>query len=79
MRITRQYDLEVVAPYDLERLHTPLDGYVTMSETYLKFGVRFPLNPFFVKVLKYLGLTLFQITPNRWAHMIGLFGLFVEH
>ena len=41
--------------------------------------MRFPLNPFFVEVLKYFGLTVFQITPNGWAHMIGLFGLFAEH
>ena len=53
VRIARQYDLEVVTPYELERPHTPLDGYVTVSETYLKFGVRFLLHPFFVKVLKY--------------------------
>ena len=50
-----------------------------MLETYLKFGVRFPLHAFFVKVLKYFGLTLLQITPNGWAHMIGLFGLFEEY
>ena len=43
------------------------------------FGVRFPLHPFFVKVLEYFGLTLFQINPNRWAHMIGLFGQLTEH
>ena len=77
--IARQYDLEVVVPYELERPHTPLDDYVTLSETYLKFGVRFPLHHFFVKVLEYFGLTVFQITPNKWAHMIGLFGLFAEH
>ena len=41
--------------------------------------MRFPLNPFFVEVLKYFGLTVFQIMPNEWAHMIGLFGLFAEH
>ena len=69
----------MVAPNDLERPHTPPDGYVTLSELYLKFGVRFPLHPFFVEVLKYFGLIVFQITPNRWAHMIGLFGLFEEH
>ena len=50
-----------------------------MSETYLKFRVRFPLHPFFVEVLEYFGLTVFQITPNVWAHMIGLFSLFAEH
>ena len=66
-------------PYELERLHTPLEGYVTLSELYLKFGVRFPLHPFFVEVLRYFGLTIFQITPNGWADMIRLFGLCMEH
>ena len=78
-RIAREYGLEVVALDDLERPHTPSDGYVALSELYLKFGVRFHLHPFFVEVLKYFGLTVFQITPNGWAHMIGLFGLFVKH
>ena len=65
-------------PYELERPHHLPNGYVILSETYLKFRVRFPLHPFFVDVLKYFGLTMFQVTPNRWAYMIGLFGLFVE-
>ena len=69
----------MVAPYELERPHTPPDGYVTLSKLYLKFGVRFSLHPFFVEVFEYFGLTVFQITPNGWAHMIGLFGLFAEH
>ena len=77
--IAWEYGLEVVAPDDLERPHTPPGGYVTLSELYLKFGVRFPLHPFFFKALKYFGLTVFQITPNEWAHMIGLFVLFAEH
>ena len=34
-RITQEYGLEVVEPTDLERSHTPLDGYVTLSECYL--------------------------------------------
>ena len=41
--------------------------------------MRFSLHPFFIEVLKYFGFTVFQITPNGWAHMIALFGLFVEH
>ena len=36
------------------------------------------MNPFFVKVLQYFSLTVFQITPNGWAHMIRLFDLFTE-
>ena len=79
MQIAARYGLEVVMPCELERAHHAPEGYVTLSETYLKFEVRFPLHPFFVEVLKYFGLTVFQVTPNGWAHMIGLFGLFVEH
>ena len=76
-QIARVYGLYVTEPIGLERAHTPLAGHVTLSEIYLQFGVRFPLNPFFIAVLQYFGLTVFQITPNGWAHMIGLFGLFV--
>ena len=45
------YGLLVVEPTDLERLHVPPTGYVTLSELYLQFGVMFPLNPFFIAVL----------------------------
>ena len=58
-RIAQEYSLEVVVPDDMERPHTPLDGYVTLSKRYLQFGVRFPLHPFFVQVLEYFGLTVF--------------------
>ena len=57
--MTQEYGLEVLEPTDLERPHAPLDGYVTLSKRYLQFGLRFPLNPFFVEVLKYFGLTIF--------------------
>ena len=78
-RISQEYGLKVVEPDDTKRPHTPLDGYVALFERYLQFRVRFPLHPFFVEVLEYFGLIVFQITPNGWAHMIGLFGLFAEH
>ena len=51
MKIARTYGLYVTEPTDLERAHTPPTGHVTLSEIYLRFGVRFPLNPFFVVVL----------------------------
>ena len=76
--IAQTYGLYVTEPVDLERAHTPPTGDVTLSEMYLRFGVRFPLNLFFITVLRYFGLTVFQITPNGWAHMIGLFDLFIE-
>ena len=50
-QIVRMYGLQVIEPTDLERLHVPSIGYVALSELYLQFGVRFPLNPFFVAVL----------------------------
>ena len=76
--IVREYGLVVIEPTDLERSHIPPVGHVTLSDCYLQFGVRFPLNPFFVKVLRYFSLIVFQITPNGWAHVIRIFGLFVE-
>ena len=51
---------------------------MTFSETFLKFGVRFPLHPYFIRILKYYNLTVFQLSPNGWAQMIGLFVLFAE-
>ena len=51
---------------------------MTVSETFLKFGVRFPLHPYFRRILNHYNLTVFQVTPNEWAQMIGLFILFVE-
>ena len=65
-------------PYKLERPHHPPDGCVALSETYLKFKVRFLVHPFFVDVLMYFELTVFQVSPNGWADMIKFFGLFVE-
>ena len=63
-RIATHYSLKVVIPCKLERPYHPKDGYVTVSKTYLKFGVRFPLHWFFVEILKYFGLNMFQVTPT---------------
>ena len=40
--------------------------------------MRFPQRPYFRSILNYYNLTVFQVMPNGWAHMIGLFALFVE-
>ena len=37
VRIAAHYRLEVVIPCELERAYHPLEGCVTLSETYLKF------------------------------------------
>ena len=77
-RIATQYDIEVAFPQEVGRVRRPLTGHVTASEVLLIFGVRFPLHPCFRNILNYCNLTMFQVTPNGWAHMIGLFVLFVE-
>ena len=73
-----KYGVEVTFPPQTGRAHKPSTGHVTVSETFLKFGVRFPLHPYFVRLLNHYNLIVFQITPNGWAQMIGLFVLFVE-
>ena len=55
-QIAQEYGLVVIEPTDMERPHIPPVGHVTLFERYLQFGVRFPLNPFFVEVLWYLWL-----------------------
>ena len=67
-QISREYGLKVVKPDDTERTHTPVNGYVALAERYLQFGVRFPLHPFFVEVLEYFGLTVFQISQRMGPH-----------
>ena len=62
----------------MDREHKPPKGHVTASKMFLKFGVHFPLHQFFRDILRFYRLTVFQVTPNGWAHMIGLFVLFVD-
>ena len=69
--------MEVMTPRELCKVHKPQKGYVTVSETFLKFGMRFLLHQFFRDILHFYGLTVFQATPNGWAHMIGLYILIV--
>ena len=37
-----------------------------MYEQVLKVGLRFPLNSLYCELLKYLGLSVSQISPNAW-------------
>ena len=73
-----KYGVEVAFPQQTGRAHKPPTSHVTISETFLKFGVQFPLHSYFIRILNYYNLIVFQITPNGWAQMIGLFILFVE-
>ena len=78
IKLVECYGLEVSVPSELYRAHKPPRGYVTVSESFLKFRIRFSLNQFFKDVLQYYKITVFLVTPNGWAHMIGLYVLFVE-
>ena len=49
----------VIEAIDLELPHMPLVSHVTLFERFRQFGVRFPLNPFFVEVLRYFDLIIF--------------------
>ena len=68
----------IIVLQELDKVHKPPRRHVTALETFLKFGVRFPMHRFFRDILRFYGLTVFQVTPNGWAHMIGLFVLFAE-
>ena len=58
-RLAGRYRLGVQMPSQRCRAHMPPRGYVTVSESFLKFGVQFSLNQFFKDVLRYYGLTVF--------------------
>ena len=66
----------VSIPHEVERAHRPAKGHVTASEVFLKFGVHFLLHQCFRDSPSFYGLTVFQVTPNGWAHMFELFVLF---
>ena len=70
--------MEVAFLQERRRAHKPSTGHIMTSKVFLKFGVWFPLHPCFRNTLNYYNLIVFQVTPNGWAHMIGLFVLFVE-
>ena len=58
-RLVKRYGLEVDIPTEVRKAHKPPRGYVTVSKSFLKFGVRFPLNQFFRDVLRFYRLTVF--------------------
>ena len=43
-----------------------------MYEQMLKAGLRFPLNSLHYELLKYLGLSINQVSPNAWRVFIAM-------
>ena len=51
----------------------PSRGYITLSLESFKFGMRLPLQPYFVQMLSGLNLAPGQLNPNGWRVLSGLF------
>ena len=59
-------------PYKSEKCYYEgVDG-VEVYEQVFKAGLRFPLNSFHHKLLKYLGLSVSQILPNAWRVFVAM-------
>ena len=43
-----------------------------MYEQMLKAGLRFPLSSLYRELLKYLGLSVNQVSPNAWRVFIAM-------
>ena len=57
--LVEHYNIEIVIPQELCRVHKPPRGYVVASEMFLKFGVQFLLCQYFKEILLFYGLMVF--------------------
>ena len=62
-RLAKRYGLEVDMAIEVHRVHKPPKGYAMLLESFLKFGVQFPLKQFFRDIFCFYGLTVFQVMP----------------
>ena len=59
-------------PYKLEKCYYEGVNGVGVYEQVLKVGLRFPLNSLHHELLKYLGLSVSQLSPNAWRVFIAI-------
>ena len=59
-------------PYKLEKCYYDGVDDVGVYEQVLKAGLMFPLNSLHRELLKYLGLSISQISPNAWRVFIAI-------
>ena len=59
-------------PYKSEKCYSKRVDDVGVYEQVLKAGLRFPLNSLHRELLKYLGLSVSQISPNAWRVFIAM-------
>ena len=75
--IPSEFRVELARPR--ERVHNPPAGWLGVYEEAMRVSLRFPLHPFVVKLLDRYALSLAQIAPNSWHHIIGFLSLCSLH
>ena len=66
------YYIPIRLPYKSEKCYYEGVDDVRVYEQVLKAGLRFPLNSLHHELLKYLGLSISQISPNAWRVFIAM-------
>ncbi|KAI0492451.1 hypothetical protein KFK09_011775 [Dendrobium nobile] len=69
-------DVVAVAPKRSDRAGVPPPGYLTICETHLRSGLRFPLPAELIEILMHCGVSISQFTYRGMSVMIGLIALF---
>ncbi|KAH0466002.1 hypothetical protein IEQ34_006105 [Dendrobium chrysotoxum] len=72
-------DLVMKVPARSDRTHFPPPGYVTVYESNLRAGLRFPPSPKLIDILTICGVSLSQISYRAISIVIGLIVLFRDH
>ena len=64
-------NIPIRLPYKLEKCYYEGVEGVGVYEQMLKVGLRFPLSSLHYELLKYLGLSINQVSPNAWRVFIA--------
>ena len=65
-------NIPIRLPYKLEKCYYEGVEGVGVYEQMLKVGLRFPLSSLHYELLKYLGLSINQVSPNAWRVFIAM-------
>ena len=65
-------NISIRLPYKLEKCYYDEVEGVGVYEQMLKTGLRFPLSSLYHELLKYLGLSVNQVSPNAWRVFIAM-------
>ncbi|PKU77441.1 hypothetical protein MA16_Dca027577 [Dendrobium catenatum] len=69
-------DVVAVAPKRSDRAGAPPPGYLTICETHLRSGLRFPLPVELIEILMHCGVSISQFTYRGMSMTIGLIAFF---